>query len=149
MAFRSLAQLALSRKWEQIKENERVLSAHTLDLSSAPSLTRKQVLDYASFLADRLAAFDALTVNANTNGLLEYARQQEHDDTYDPVPPYQAMRAQLVATQDWIVANFPATGGELQVFVFDANKRFAHILLTAGQLSSFKVQLAALSATID
>jgi hypothetical protein len=66
----------------------------------------------------------------------------------DIAAEYTAMKAQLIATQDWLVANFPNTTGELRVYTFDANKRFADINLTAPQLSSFKTQLGSLIATV-
>jgi hypothetical protein len=77
-----------------------------------------------------------------------YAKTQVNDPKLDIAAEYTTMRTQLVATQDWIVNELPGDGGELRVYTFDVNKRFADVILTAPQLSSFKTQLNALIATV-
>jgi hypothetical protein len=112
---------------------------------AAGSVTRKAVLDYANSLADSLAAFDGFTA---IPGIGVFAKEQTNNQNFDIAAEYSAMRTQLIATQDWIVSNFPATTGELRVYTFDVNKRYADVLLTAPQLSSFKTQLNSLIATV-
>lgn len=112
---------------------------------AAGSITRRSVLEYANSLADSLAAFNSFTA---VPGVGAFAKEQTNDPNFDIAAEFNTMRTQLVATQDWIVANFPATTGELRVYTFDVNKRFADVNLTAGQLSAFKTQLNSLIATV-
>ena len=86
----------------------------------------------------------------STPGLLEYARNELNDQAIDLAAEFISMRTQIVATQDWIVANFPKdTANNLSVYSFDANKRFIDINLTAGQFAAFQTQLKLLIGTIN
>lgn len=149
MPFPGTSLNSLQSKWDTIKQTSGSIKDRSSLLNGLASITRAAVLNYAVFLADALQTLDAKTANANTNGLLEYARSQENNPTLDLAGLYSTMRTQIVATQDWIVTNFPNTTGELRVYTFDVNKRYVDIVLTAPQLSSFKTQLQALIATID
>ena len=149
MAMPSNSSNTLQMRWQRIKDTAGYIKNQCSGLNAQPSVTRRQALDLANVLADALAMLDTLTVNAATNGLLAYAQAQENDPTLDIPAAYTTMRLQIVATQDWLVANFPKdASGNLAVYAFDVNKRFADIALTAGQLSAFKTQLTSLSATI-
>jgi hypothetical protein len=145
MAFPSDTALDIETAWVNLRASAGRMKATASSYSAASSLTRKQVLDFGNALADYLAQFNSYTA---VPGLGAYAKTQVNDPNLDIAAEYNTMRTQLQATQDWIVANFPATGGELRVYTFDVNKRFADVLLTAPQLSSFKTQLNALIATV-
>lgn len=149
MPFPGTSLNSLQSKWDTIKQTSGSVKDRSSLLNGLASITRATVLNYAVFLADALQTLDAKTANGTTNGLLEYARAQENNPSLDLTGTYSTMRTQIVATQDWIVANFPNTTGELRVYTFDAGKRYIDIVLTAPQLSSFKTQLQALIATID
>ena len=149
MAFPSNSSNSLSYLWSAIKGQTGYVKNQCEQLISAPAITRRRALEAANALADTLAALDAYTAGAATNGLLAYAQEQENNPALNLVSEYQTMRTQMVATQDWLVANFPKNASnELCVYSFDANKRYADINLTAPQLSAFKAQLSAISATI-
>jgi hypothetical protein len=145
MAFPSDTSLDLETAWNGLRAAAGRMKSTASAFSAAPSITRRQVLDFANALADYLAQFNSYTAVA---GLPAYAKTQVNDPNLDIAAEYTTMRTQLVATQDWIVNNFPATTGELRVYTFDVNKRFADVALTAPQLSSFKTQLNALIATV-
>lgn len=149
MAFPGNSVTSLAGKWQQIKDTAGRIKNDCVLLNAAVSITRKRSLDFGNFLADALAQLNLLTANAGTNGLLEYARAQENNPSLDLTTEYNTMRTALIAVQDWLVANFPNTTGELRVYSFDANKRYADILLTAPQLSAFKTQINNLAATIS
>lgn len=149
MAFPGTSVTSLAGKWQSIKSTSGEIKNQCVQLIAQAAITRIRGLEFANFLADSLQSLNTLTANATTNGLLEYARAQENNASLDLVSEYNTMRTALVAAQDWLVANFPNTTGELRVYSFDANKRFANINLTAGQLSAFKTQLTNLSNTID
>lgn len=149
MAFPGNSVTSLAGKWSSIKDASGRIKDQCTLLNAASSITRRRGLEFQNFLADSLASLDALTAGAGSNGLLAYAQAQENNPSLDLVATYNAMRTQLVAAQDWMVANFPNTTGELRVYSFDGNKRYADINLTAPQLSAFKTQLTNLAATID
>lgn len=149
MPFPGTSLNSLQSKWDTIKQTAGSVKDRSSLLNGLASITRAAVLNYAVFLADALQTIDAKTANATTNGLLEYARAQENNPSLDLQGTYTTMRTQIIATQDWIVTNFPNTTGELRVYTFDAGKRYVDIALTGGQLTNFKVQLQALIATID
>lgn len=146
MAFPGTSKSSLATVWSGIKATTGRIKDKCSQMIAAPSLTRIVILEFGNGLAD---ALQYLTTATATSGLLAYARNEENDPTLDLVAEYTAMRTQIIATQDWLVANFPNDGtGGLSVYTFDVNKRYANINLTAGQLTAFKNQLAALSATI-
>lgn len=149
MAFPSNSSNSLSKKWEQIRDITGRIKNKCVALNAQSSITRWAGLEFGNFLADSLALLNTLTSGSATNGLQDYARAQENILTFDLTTEYSTMRTQLVATQDWLVTNFPNTTGELRVYTFDVNKRYADVNLTTSQLSSFKTQINALSATIS
>lgn len=149
MAFPSNSVTTLQSKWDAIKSAAGSIKDRALLIINASSVSRVQALNMANVLADNLAVLDAKTANASTNGLLAYARAQDNDPSIDIQTDYTTMRAQIVATQDWLVTNFPQTTGEIRLYTFDATtKKPIDIALTSGQLTSFKTQLNALVATI-
>lgn len=144
MAFPSDSSLDLATAWAGIRAVAGRMKSQAVSMSGAINVTRRSALDYANALADYLSDLDRFSA---VSGLAAYAQEQT-GTSINITTEFAAMRAQLAATQDWLVANFPATTGELRVYSFDANKRFADINLTAPQLASFKTQLNALSATV-
>lgn len=149
MAFPSNSTTTPARKWFDIKDITGSIKTTCVNHNAAAVIKRREVLEFANALADKLAALDALTANATTNGLLDYARAQENNPTLDLAAEFTTMRNAIVATQNWIVNNFPKSAtSELQVYVFDVNKRFADINLDSTQLSAYKTQINALSVTI-
>jgi len=150
MAFPSNSTVSLAGRWAQIKAVSGILKDQCTQLIAAASITRSRALFLLNILADRLAELDNATANAANNGLLSYAQAQENNPSLDLVATYSAMKTQLIALQDWLVANFPRdANGDAAVFAINGGKRYAEIPLTAGQLSAFKAQLTSLSTTID
>lgn len=149
MAFPSNATTTNARKWSDIKDITGRIKTTCVSHNAAASIRRREVLEFGNALADNLAALDSLSANASTNGLLEYARAQENNASLDLVAEFNTMRNAIVTMQNWIVNNFPKSAtNELQVYLFDVNKRFTDINLDAGQLSAYKTQVNALAATI-
>jgi len=148
MAMPSNSGKSLSRRWESIKDTTgRIKDKCTQFI--AQNVTRKQAIDFMNQLADELALLDVLTANGQTNGLLEYAQAQESDGGLNIINDYSTMRVQIVATQDWLIANLPRdASNNLSIYSTGPDKRYADIQLTAGQLTAFRTQLTALSATI-
>ena len=146
MAFPSTNTNDCATAWSVIRSTAGLMKSQAQAMASALTITRRAVLDFGNGLADNLATFNACV---GVPGLPAYAREQADNPNLDIQAEFQAMRAQLVATQDWIVANFPRDGaGNLAVYAFDGNKRFADVNLTALQATAFKNQLNALIATV-
>lgn len=147
MAFPGTSNQSLEAVWSRSKATSGAIKDRADAMIASTSVTRRAVLDYLNGLADALAA---LAIYAATPGIAAYAQAQENKPTLNVSTEYVAMRTQIIAVQDWIVANFPKdASGNAAVYSFDANKRFADVNLTAGQLTAFKAQLSALSATIE
>lgn len=147
MAFPGLGKSSLSYVWSSVKSTAGRIKDVGGQLTAATSVTRKSALDYQNFLADSLAALNTWSA---TPGLLAYAQNEENNPTLDLVAEYTAMKNSIVALQDWLVTNFPKdASGNLAVYSFDVNKRFADINLTAGQLTAYKSQVNTLVATIN
>jgi hypothetical protein len=136
----------LASAWAAMRTQAARVKATADALRGMSQVTRMQVLEYANRLALDLAS---LTTNAAVPGLAQYATGEMNNPSLDLAAEYTTMRAQIVATQDWIVTNFPKDGsGNLAVFSFTEGKMYADVNLTGPQLSAFKAQLANLSATI-
>lgn len=147
MAFPASGKVTLRTAWEGVTNSATIIKRTASDMAAAADVTRKKVLDYQNSLADNLAILDAYSA---TPGLLAYAQNELNNATIVLATEFTTMRTQIVATQDWIVANFPKdASNNLAVYSFDVNKRYADINLTAGQLTAFKTQLNILTATIN
>lgn len=145
--FPASGKVMLNGAWLQMIQTAAQIKSTAQSLVSAPSVSRMQALNYANSLAAALATLDSL---AGTSGIAEYAQAQMNDATINIVTEYTAMRFQIVATQNWIVANFPNDGaGNLIVYTFDANKRYVDIALTTAERSAFVAVLNSLIATIN
>ncbi len=124
----------------------RVEAQETRDTSAAGNISTKVILDFATGLAD---AIQDLAVAAATPGIVQYARDQLANPTLDVVVEYTAMRAQMIATRDWIGTNFPAdVNGYLLFIQFTAERRFTYRQFTSAQTAGLRTQLDALIATI-
>lgn len=146
MAFPGTSVQSLAEAWSHARQTATAIKNRADLMVNSASVTRMQVLIYLNSLADALAA---LAIDAAMPGLAAYAQEQQANPALNIATEYAAMRTQIIATQDWIVANFPKDASSIAaVYSFDANKRYADVNLTAGQLTAFKTQLAALSATI-
>lgn len=147
MAFPASGKVTLRQAWEGILSNAIRIKRMAQELVASPSITRRTVLDFENALTDSLATLDSYT---STQGLLAYAQNELNDATINLAAEYTTMRTQIVATQDWIVANFPKdASSNLAVYSFDVDKKYIDIILTTGQLAAVKTQLNALIATIN
>jgi len=59
------------------------------------------------------------------------------------------MKTTAEATRDWIIANFPNTGGLLLERSFDVNGRMVLATLTTAQTAGLRTELNLLIATIE
>lgn len=147
MAFPASGKTTLRQAWEGVTANATRIKRMAQELVAKSEITRRGVLDYENAMTDSLVTLDGYVT---TQGLLAYAQNELNDNTINLSSEFTTMRAQIVATQDWIVNNFPKDAlGNLAVYAFNTNKQYVDINLTAGQLTAFKTQLNALIVTID
>jgi hypothetical protein len=145
--FPASGKVTLAKAWGQVTGTAAYIKQSAIDLSGASSISRMEVLRFGNLLADALARLEQY---AATPGLADYATNELNDPSIDITAEYVTMRTEIVATQDWIVSNFPRdTSNNLVVFSFDVSKKFTDITLTAPQLTAFMSRLTALIATID
>lgn len=147
MAFPASGKVTLRQAWDGVTYSAANIKRMANSHINMGAITRLQVLMVSDLLADCLIALDSYTV---VQGLLAYARNELNNTTIDLATEYTIMRVQIVATQDWIVANFPKdAAGNLAVYAFNTSKKHINIDLTSEQLTAFKAQLSALVATIN
>lgn len=119
---------------------------HLHDRSAAGDINADIVVSFASLLADHN---DTLSRYASVPGLSAYAQQQT-GNAVDIVAEYQALLAEINATRNWILANFPKDGsGYLLYHTFSGTGRIVVRTLTPVQTAGLRTQLLALIARID
>jgi len=123
------------------------LSATDLrDASAAGPVSGKDIIDFSTRLA---GALDTYAEVKATPGIAQYARDQLNNQAFDVVTEFASHEAEVVACRDWIVANFPSTGGYLQILSFDVNGRYVYRTLTTAQTAGLRTQLDLLIATVS
>ena len=93
------------------------------------------------------AAVTNLTSYAAVPGIAAYARAQYDNEQYDVAAEFTAMLAVMTDTRDWIVANFPASGGYIQREQISASGVVDRVF-SANATASLRTELDALIATI-
>lgn len=148
MAFPSSTQ-SLDAVWmgsQSTAARIRTQAQETRNTSAAGNISTKVILDFATGLADAIQDLDTA---AATPGIAQYARDQLANPALDIAAEFTAMRAQMVATRDWIGTNFPADVNSYLLFIqFTAERRFTYRQFTSAQTAGLRTQLDALIATI-
>lgn len=97
---------------------------------------------------------NVFTVAAGVTGIPQFLKDQKEDQSLDPVAEFNAMKAQLEASIDWLNANTPQdtfAGGTYKLgFVFPADYTTpaSPLVFTAAQTATYRLVLADLIATI-
>jgi hypothetical protein len=144
--FPGNGQINLTAAWNGITGVAANIKQSATGLIAASAVSRKVVLDFQNNLAAQLSLLNTYSA---VSGLAAYA-QNQLNNTIDIVAEFNTMKTQVVATQDWVVANFPHdASGNLVVYSFNASKQYMDINLTTGELAAFKNQLSLLAATIN
>lgn len=100
-------------------------------------------------LVNRLVAADAAFAEvASVPGIADYAQAQEGDAAYDVAAEFNAMRAAVQATRDWILNAVPQSGGFVLVEAWDASG-VSQRTFTPTQTAGLRTQLDSLMAAID
>jgi len=81
-------------------------------------------------------------------GIVQYARDQYDNQAYDVAVEFTAMRTQAVAVRDWIITNFPSSGGFIQKDTLEADGGITVRQFTPAQTAGLQTALADLIAAI-
>jgi hypothetical protein len=111
---------------------------------AASTVSSQDLLTFSTLIADLL---DQLDQYAATPGLATYAQAQTGNTQI--ATDYSAMRAAMVNCRDWIVANFPKSGGFLLAQNILATGRQTLRTFTSVETAALITLLDALTATID
>ena len=152
MAFPSEggSRAATARVWLDTRNAARMVKAqaNTLNTASAAGpISAKDVLDFATTLADAIDRFNAAKV---VPGIAAFAQNQLNDATVDIVTEFNNMVTGCVNVRDWIVNNFPKDASGYLLFIsFTAAGRYAYRQFSSTQTAGMRTQLATLIAAID
>ena len=133
----------LSRSWSRtVKQTAIDMRAKSL----LGTLTRKEVMEYPTTLADAIDDWNAARI---LPGIGQYARDQIDDQTINLGVDFNAMVTTAGGVRDWVVSNFPNSGIYLLERSFDANGRTVLGTLSSGATAGLRTQLDLLIAAID
>lgn len=152
MAFPSTAgsiPQTLSVAWETARAVAGTIKLQTQSLrtqSAQGNVGASQILNHLTFLADQKVRLQAI---AALPGIAAYAQEQVNDPTLNVATEFNAMVAAMDGVRDWVIANFPASGGFLQAQSFQADGRTVDRQFSTATLATYRTQLDALIATIN
>lgn len=94
---------------------------------------------------------DQLSGIAGTPGLVQYAKDQENDQTYSVGAEFNALLAAIDTVLAEIHSTYPKStpGGYAEVYTLNANGSITPRQFTSGQLSGLKSELDTLAAAIS
>ncbi len=93
-------------------------------------------------------AIDRWDSAAGLPGMQQYARDQEDDQTYDVVAEFLAMRGAAANCRDWVVNNFPTSGGFIQKDTYEADGNITVRVFSSVETAALQTLLTTLAATI-
>ena len=143
MAFRASNQ-SLQDVLVQIKRTAFAVKRDAAALRSDSGSQATPFVRIQDFYRSLQARRADMTARAATPGLAAYAKDQENDQSYDVVAEFNVMRAAIVATEDWIVINMPAT-----IAVSSSTSDIVLADFSPGAMAGLRTQLDALIAAID
>lgn len=125
-----------------VKNNASQVSAASL----AGPVTAMAILRLVDLLASALVRLNQC---AAVPGIAAYAQAQVNNPGFDVVGAFNAMTAGITSTVQWVMQNFPASGGFLLVDTFNGDGTRTSRSFDTATLAGFRTQLAALIATIN
>ncbi len=112
----------------------------------AGTVSANAIIQIMSNLKSTVEVWDSVS---SVPGIAQYARDQEDDQTYDVVAEFTAMRAEAVASRDWIITNFPTSaGGFIEKDTLEADGAITVRQFTTAQTTGLQTALADLIAAI-
>jgi len=111
----------------------------------AGNVSANAVIQIMSNLKSSIEVWD--TVSA-LSGIAQFARDQEDDQTYNVVAEFSSMRTEAVAARDWVINNFPESGGFIQKDTLEVDGAITVRVFTPAQTVGLQTALADLVAAI-
>lgn len=112
---------------------------------AAGAVSANAVIQIMSSMKSSIEVWD--TVSA-LPGLVQYARDQEDDQTYDVVAEFLAMKAAAEAVRDWVINNFPTAAGFIQKDTLELDGAITVRQFTPAQTAGLQTTLATLAAAV-
>ncbi len=81
-------------------------------------------------------------------GMQQYAKDQEDDQSYDVVAAFLAMRTAAVNCRDWVINNFPSSGGFIQKDTYDVDGAITVRTFTPVETATLQALLTTLAGEI-
>lgn len=149
MAFKA-TQLSPDEAYREIKRIARRVDEVAAEAIAALAgdVNADQIIGWAYRLRSRDNQISAVLAAVDVPDLIQYARDQEDDQTYDVQAEFNAMSTQIGEVMSWVQTNFPANGGFLLSHSFGAEGLVPRIFApasTAGLLT----EIQALDASIE
>jgi len=150
MAFPSSNRDDLASAWAGIRVAAGRIKTYAQSLKTASAAGSIQAGDVVSFVDQLASSNDTLARYTAVPGLVEYVRAQIDNAAVDIVAEYSTMLAQINATRNWVLTNFPKDAdGYLLYHKFDAAGRISQRTFSPAETAGLRTQLDALLATID
>lgn len=124
----------------------KAFSTSARDALLAGAVSANAVLQIMSTMKSSIEVWDAVS---SLPGLVQFAKDQENDQTYDVVAEFLAMRNAAVAVRDWIITNFPVAGGFIQKDTLELDGAITVRQFTTVQTVGLQTTLATLTAAIE
>ena len=149
MAFPSTAAtVSLANAWNRAMDVAGYVKtqADTLRTRSlAGDVGSSSILGYLVTLAEARVELVAI---AALPGIGAYAQEQVNNPSLNVAAEFATMIAAMDACRDWVIANFPQSGGFLLAVSFNGGGRTVDRQFSTASLAGFRTQLDALIATI-
>jgi hypothetical protein len=147
MAFKAL-NIVLSRAYDEIKREAAKVHrlANSLRVASNGTITSEQILAFAGNLRSSRIIMQE---RSSISGIVDYAKSQESDQTYDISFEYSAMISQIDAVLLWISNNMPSANGYLQTNTLNQDGSISYREFETTITGGLRTALDALIASIE
>ena len=145
MAFRTDGLSKAYQKAQSEAIRVKAFSTSARNALLAGPVSANAVIQIMTNLKSSIEVWD--TVSA-LPGIAQYARDQEDDQTYDVVTEFLVMRTEAITVRDWVITNFPASGGFIQKDTLESDGSITVRQFTTVQTVGLQTALADLTAAV-
>jgi hypothetical protein len=111
----------------------------------AGTVSANAVMQIMTNMKSSIEVWDSVSSLA---GIGAYADNEENDPAYDVAAEFTSMRAEAVTVRDWVITNFPASGGFIQKDTLEVDGAITVRQFTPAQTTGLQTALADLIAAI-
>ena len=145
MAFPSAASNpSLSMAWtlsQQKASTIRQLSVQYHAEVGTGAVYIKHLMDYGTHLKEAITVFEKTSDTTVYPGIVQYARDQVNDQTYNVVQGFLDMKNACISMKDWLLANVPVSSAVIWSPENDGTWQWAQLNLTAPQVTAVQNQM--------